>query len=1340
MNFGAIRVHATDMEEIVSEDESIDEDKVEEEEMITASSYLYPFEEAVIALEELAVSNYLMGVVYLEDTVTLRTLPDAISEPVKNLNSGDTVRILGAGQDAGYSIWYQVSYQNEYEEVIGYLPKDNVVCVDSEFMQWQESYVRSIGMFGNMRGRYNASDIEAFPQSYQQGLYALKQKHPNWIFVKMNTQVNWENMLNKQIGNKSWIHNNGIPESYKAGPTPQNGWSYASRGIIRYYMDPRNWFSETYVFQFELLGFEPQYHTLKAVEEIIKGSFMANTKIENNKTYAEALLEIGRANDISPLFLAARILQEQGYPGTSPMISGTYSGYEGYYNYFNIGATGNGEKATIENGLKRAKKEGWNSRYNAIKGGVEFLLADYIRAGQNTLYLQKFDAVGTIATHQYMQNIKAPAQEASIVSKFYTNNGLLSQPYVFIVPVYNNMPEKACARPGEEDKITLSSTKIDNLQVDSEVTLQALVNGKIVEGARFEFISSDKEVATIDASGKVKALKAGETTITCKDLDDPENPNLATCKITVVPADIDLATLELPVLKAVTYNPSATLADIKLPAGYTWVNPEVIPCVEQNSYGVIYNPNEEKYKPITFDLTLEVLKRTLTAADYIVPTDLMGGAGKELSTVGLPVGFSWNDPTESLADTIGTKQYLASYNPDMANYETVTDIKITVTIVCEKHQLSDWLITEATCEEDGNKVRTCSICQYKEELILEKTGHSYDAEVTTEATEEAEGIRTFNCKNCNHTYTESIPKLPVTHVHQYEESITKKPSCTQEGEVLFQCSCGDAYTEIAEATGHDVKNGRCQQCGYADATETPKEDAPTGDTGNTQPPSDAPTGDTGNTQPPSDTPTGDTGNTQPPSDTPTGDTGNNQPPSDAPTGDTGNTQPPSDTPTGDTGNTQPPSNTPSQNQGGDKKEEVENLPPKAEEKVDEAVKNPTSNENKKDEVENVPPKTEEKAEETVKNPITNENKADENENIQPEDVKTEEETVNESTTTENTQEESKDTTTKIEETKKDTTNTDENKAELELMSNLVEMVDESEEDGEKKTVAIQLNKNTEISQKIVEMAKEHGVDLEVSLPNALKWTIKADSLGDGMPSSINLNAQIVNEVIEKEVIQTVVTEEEYMELSLSHDGIFGFEATLTIPVEEKYVGQTANLFYFNEKTKELEFIMASPVDEDGNVLLDFNHASDYVIVFAEKTMEDAVKVSETITENVDVEDNTTEDKQNKNDSINKLIVICIIILIVSGGIALAGLFLFKRSNESDSVEEAPTFEEWLKDDTTETPKELKKTKEADKEYFDDDKDDYREKEVAEAKTFHTGEIHLEEDYLDDDVDDYQEKN
>ena len=34
-------------------------------------------------------------------------------------------------------------------------------------------------------------DIEQFPESYRQALYAVKEKHPNWTFQIMNTGLDW---------------------------------------------------------------------------------------------------------------------------------------------------------------------------------------------------------------------------------------------------------------------------------------------------------------------------------------------------------------------------------------------------------------------------------------------------------------------------------------------------------------------------------------------------------------------------------------------------------------------------------------------------------------------------------------------------------------------------------------------------------------------------------------------------------------------------------------------------------------------------------------------------------------------------------------------------------------------------------------------------------------------------------------------------------------------------------------------------------------------------------------------------------------------------------------------
>ena len=40
------------------------------------------------------------------------------------------------------------------------------------------------------------------------------------------------------------------------------------------------------------------------------------------------------------------------------------------------------------------------------------------------------------------------------------------------------------------------------------------------------------------------------------------------------------------------------------------------------------------------------------------------------------------------------------------------------------------------------------------------------------------------------------------HEHSYTEEITKQPTCTEEGEKIFTCDCGDTYTEIIPAKGH----------------------------------------------------------------------------------------------------------------------------------------------------------------------------------------------------------------------------------------------------------------------------------------------------------------------------------------------------------------------------------------------------------------------------------------------------------------------------------------------------------------------------------------------------------
>lgn len=52
----------------------------------------------------------------------------------------------------------------------------------------------------------------------------------------------------------------------------------------------------------------------------------------------------------------------------------------------------------------------------------------------------------------------------------------------------------------------------------------------------------------------------------------------------------------------------------------------------------------------------------------------------------------------------------------------------------------------------------------------------------------------------------------VTHKHNYVETITKEPTCTEAGEKKYTCTCGDSYTEEIPAKGHHFENGECTEC------------------------------------------------------------------------------------------------------------------------------------------------------------------------------------------------------------------------------------------------------------------------------------------------------------------------------------------------------------------------------------------------------------------------------------------------------------------------------------------------------------------------------------------------
>lgn len=780
-----------------------------------ATSILVDVEEAQQSLKALAAEREIPALLYLKDIYTIKTEPSLGSNDVASISTGQEVLITGVDEDEGNNIWYQVTYRYDEGEFSGYIQREYLAFSDERMIEWEDIHIRSMRMWMMRSAGINYADVEQFPDSYRDALYKLKQQHPNWKFVKMETGLDWNWVVNVQSeGERSLISNSSALDSWKDGYYSRS-WSIASDGIIKYYLDPRNALSEKLIFQFEQLTYNKSYHSVSSTQMVLEGTFMDSIVPGTDMYYADAFMRIAAEKNISPTLMAARVRQEQGTKG-SAMISGTYPGFEGLYNHYNIGASGNTQEKELISGLTKAREMGWTTPMLSLSGGSSTLSNNYIRKGQDTLYLQKFDVDSSyngVCWHQYMQNIQAPESEALSTYKAYNNAGIVNSSFVFKIPVFRNMPSYACTKPGSEEKVTLNVSTVENLPVGKTAVLLSYINGSQNTSVPMEYTSSDTSIATVDSNGVVTGIKPGTVTITCKRKENTSAATTATCTVTVVKADIPLSEVAIPQI-AVTYSAGQKLSSISLPTGFAWVDGNVIPTTGNNGYSATYNPNNSIYNTLTLSIPVTVSKATVDKASLTLPSGLVAVAGDELKSIALPSGYTWDNASETVPKKVGTYTYGASYCADEVNYEVVEDITLSVKVVCKTHEFSEWSGTHADCIHDGELSRSCTICGATEVVTEDAIGHEYTSEITKEPSLIFTGIRTYTCTRCNDTYDVEIPVIIGPHTHEYVEEITVEPTCETTGIKTFTCECKDAYTEVMDALGHDVVDGECTRCDY----------------------------------------------------------------------------------------------------------------------------------------------------------------------------------------------------------------------------------------------------------------------------------------------------------------------------------------------------------------------------------------------------------------------------------------------------------------------------------------------------------------------------------------------
>lgn len=505
--------------------------------------------------------------------VNVRASASTSSQLLTSLGNNTAVSILNQTTGSDGKVWYQISAGG----VTGYVRSDLVstqsvaYTTDANF----EAYLAQQG----------------FPESYKAGLRTLHAQHPTWIFNAVQTGLDWNTAVASELQGTSSLVETGSKSSWKSTDAGKFDWTSstwpgfdgatwvgASQEIVAYFMDPRNFLDDSYVFQFAVHDYNAELQTIDGLRSMLKGTFLdgqvaidassplyasavaaqglsASTNAVGGQTvtnagigtttqtdsgesllgyegpgatsaanassdtqapagttaitaanvlegtdsmsttvmpgtsgpgmgnatmgttnatnmmggavtvsYADILMEAAEQSKVSPYMLAAMILQEQGSKGTS----GSISGATGYYNYFNVGAYAANGMTAVERGLWYAAQSGsynrpWNTPEKAIVGGALFYAQNYLSAGQNTLYLKRFNVQGSnMFKHQYMTNTAGAAEEGKNLGKAYTDTmraGIL----VFNIPVYNGMPETPCPMPTKDGN---PNNKLQYLAVD----------------------------------------------------------------------------------------------------------------------------------------------------------------------------------------------------------------------------------------------------------------------------------------------------------------------------------------------------------------------------------------------------------------------------------------------------------------------------------------------------------------------------------------------------------------------------------------------------------------------------------------------------------------------------------------------------------------------------------------------------------------------------------------------------------------------------------------------------------------------------------------------------------
>ena len=195
---------------------------------------------------------------------------------VGRLAAGAAVTVIGEQRGTDGNTWYQIQYTGTGGAV-------NTGYVSSVYIRLPVAYTKDSNFEAYLTS-------QGFPESYKNGLRQLHAQYPNWVFKAKNTGLDWNTVIeNESVLGRNLVATGSVSSwksvangAYNWDNSTWTGfdgsnWVAASEDIIRYYMDPRNFLDETYVFQFLNHEYDANTQTKEGLNSLINGSFLSGT-------------------------------------------------------------------------------------------------------------------------------------------------------------------------------------------------------------------------------------------------------------------------------------------------------------------------------------------------------------------------------------------------------------------------------------------------------------------------------------------------------------------------------------------------------------------------------------------------------------------------------------------------------------------------------------------------------------------------------------------------------------------------------------------------------------------------------------------------------------------------------------------------------------------------------------------------------------------------------------------------------------------------------------------------------------------------------------------------------